>query len=305
MLIHQMAPWVPTFIQACKNNSQPFVPFQLATVDKINGNKPRCRTVVFRDFLFKDKNSNILTFNTDIRSDKIKESILCDELSGSTDFEACFYFHQTWEQFRFSGDCFILSQNELNRLPQEIIKKYGILSPKMCGHNLDELYKYDTNDEPNENGDENENESENYFEDNDVMIDSTEVLSDNSINTNGEIMVLEENPYATNKDWNLEIKRQWSLLSRSTRSQYRKPQPGEPITTETSKKLDKIQRGVDGTKENAGLENFAVVCLCIEEVDYLNLKGPSGAERWKYKRQIEKEYDGQYCFVWEEKEVCP
>lgn len=280
-MIHQMAPWVPTFIQSTKNNTQPFLPFQIATIDELN-NKPRCRTVVFRDFLFKDKKSNVLTFNTDLRSGKIEESFPRG-LESTTPVEACFYFPETMEQYRLSGQCFLVSKKTLN-ISEKIVEKYGIVSPGASGHHKEELYQY-----------EDEVCEEMGFK----------AEKSNRDSDDGEKKQTKEGDVRppTSKEWNMEIRRQWYSLSRTSRSQYRKPDPGKPITSETSKKLDKIQRGVDGTDENAGLENFALVCLCIDKVDYLNLKNGSGGERLIFTRSNEEDSDD--LENWVEEHVCP
>lgn len=286
-----MAPWVPTFIQSTKNNTQPFLPFQLATIDK-KEQKPRCRTVVFRDFLFKDKRTNILTFNTDIRSGKIDESF-DGKLNEPTAVEACFYFPETMEQYRFSGECFIVSEKHLNVLP-ELALHYDILSPSVCGHHKEELYQYEAElDEEEEARQSNPQDGKNSKP------------HDNQSASNSGNRLLEPTDFQppTVKEWNMEVRRQWYSLSRSSRSQYRKPEPGKPITSETSKQLDKIQRGVDGTDENAGLDNFAVVCLCIKQVDYLNLKGGSGGERIIFSRATDEHNMNLEC--WDEEHVCP
>lgn len=240
----EMAPWVPIFIQSCKNNkteSNPFTTFQFATVDKRL--KPRVRTVVFRDFLCGEKKNNILTFNTDLRSEKLNDY--------QSTFEACFYFPVTWEQFRFSGKWFVVGLNQESVNP--------------C------------------------------FKDSDI-------------------------------NWNHEIMRQWNTLSRSSKALYRKPAPGSLLDDSTVKKLDKIQRGVDGAKEDVGLENFAIIGLCIDKVDYLNLKDGLGGVRRVYKRMVsetltnnENDNDSNddddnhinnddsndFGEIWEEKEICP
>ncbi|QLQ80486.1 hypothetical protein HG537_0D04860 [Torulaspora globosa] len=287
-MIHQMAPWVPTFIQSTKNNTQRFLPFQLATIDK-KGQRPRCRTVVFRDFLFKDKRTNILTFNTDIRSGKIEESFGGD-LSNTTPAEACFYFPETMEQYRFSGECFIVSEKHLNVLP-ELARRYGILSPSVCGHHKEDLYQYEAELDEEEEARQNDSRS----------VGNNKTQEDNT-QTNRLLEPTDFQPPST-KEWNMEVRRQWHSISRTSRSQYRKPVPGKPITSETSKQLDKIQRGVDGTSENAGLDNFAVVCLCIEQVDYLNLKGGSGGERAIFSRVSDEHNINIEC--WDEEHVCP
>lgn len=291
-MIHQMAPWVPTFIQSTKNNTQPFLPFQLATLDK-KTNTPRCRTVVFRDFLFKDKRSNVLTFNTDLRSGKMSESFLGD-LKNSTPVEACFYFPETMEQYRFSGECFIVCERHLN-VPSELTLKYGILSPRICGHHKEDVYQYEAEldaEEAARQGLQEEREHvENKQEEPQPPVTGNRLLEPNDFQP------------PTAKEWNMEVRRQWYSNSRSSRSQYRKPEPGQPLTAETSKKLDKIQRGVDGADENVGLDNFAVVCLCIQQVDYLNLKGAGGGERTIFTRVTDNHNASLEC--WDEEHVCP
>lgn len=276
-MIHQMAPWVPTFIQSTKNNTQPFLPFQIATTDELT-NTPRCRTVVFRDFLFKDKKSNVLTFNTDIRSGKIKESFP-NGLDTTAPIEACFYFPETMEQYRLRGSCFLVSKKTSN-ISKKIVEKYGIVSPGVSGHHKEDLYKYE--DEVNEA----------------MGIENTNATTGENNAAKGSVI----RP-PTTTEWQMEIRRQWYSLSRTSRSQYRKPDPGKPITSETSEKLDKIQRGVDGTDENAGLENFALVCLCIDKVDYLNLKNGSGGERLIFTRTADE--DANDLENWIEEHVCP
>lgn len=66
--------------------------FQLATITPEN--RPANRTVVFRGF---DVERDRLKVVTDLRSDKV-----C-HIAHQPWAEACWYFPQTWEQFRLSG----------------------------------------------------------------------------------------------------------------------------------------------------------------------------------------------------------
>ncbi|SMN22491.1 similar to Saccharomyces cerevisiae YGR017W Putative protein of unknown function [Maudiozyma saulgeensis] len=260
---NQMAPWVPLFIQSSNNNKNeknPFTPFQFATVQEGPIGKPTVKTVVFRDFLFHDKCTNVLTFCTDLRNDK-----LCNS---SPYFESCFYFPTTWEQYRFSGQWFILS-----------------------------------------------------------------LESSNHIETTDQFLVQH-----THEEWEDEIMRQWGQMSRGAKSLYRKPAPGSPLSEANRKKLDKIQRGVDGAHDDTGLENFGLVCLLVDKVDYLNLKDGSGGERRLFERctkssssnesnndkndneindddddddddneqeQDDEDEDDDHWAMWKETEVCP
>ncbi|WP_166422755.1 pyridoxamine 5'-phosphate oxidase family protein [Paraglaciecola sp. 20A4] len=69
---------------------------QLATVDRHG--YPHCRTIVFRGF---NEGKNQIYLHTDNRSEKMSH------LTQKSQVEACWYFAQTREQFRFSGymDC--------------------------------------------------------------------------------------------------------------------------------------------------------------------------------------------------------
>lgn len=267
----QMAPWVPLFQQSCKNNlneKHPFTPFQFSTVE-ISTNedgteevKPCVRTVVLRDFLFNDKKTNVLTFNTDLRSGKMN---VHDNQRHF--FESCFYFPGTWEQYRLSGEWFCVSLNGENEIADSKLAKYGILIKEVIRSN-DKTNKITSKTTTN-------------IHTNDV--DDKNNMKEIEKEDEGEITDIIYR-FPESQDWIDEVMREWSSLSRGAKSLYRKPPPGEILTNETSKKLDKIQRGVDGAKEDAGLENFGVMCLCIDKVDYLNLKDGRGGERRVFKR---------------------
>lgn len=298
-----MAPWVPHFLQSLKNHTQPFTPFTFGTVDPVTS-KPRCRTVIFRDFLFHDKRSNVLTFTTDLRGEKVRE--ITNKEGQTAPFEACFYFPDTWEQYRFSGECFVISNKKLPQVKKLYghdqdanTIKYPILSPSVCGH-TEELYKYDQDEDGHKDPDRSIDVS--TFSDEENVSPQLSRMSTRSSNAAPDILTPQDYRPPMSREWNMELMRQWVSLSRSTKSQYRKPDPGTPMTSETSSKLDKIQRGVDGGKENTGLENFGVVCLCVDQVDYLNLKDGKGGERWMFRRLVEDETGLE---VWEEEEVCP
>lgn len=267
-----MAPWVPLFQQSCKNNlndTNPFTPFQFSTseitLDKDQGIeeiRPRVRTVVLRDFLFNDKKTNVLTFHSDLRSEKLKV-----KNNQKQYFESCFYFPSTWEQYRISGEWFNISLNGDNDIDDDKLTKYGIFIKESMGSN---------------------EKNEKLINNNNMINENNEVCNDNGnkLNTDDDRNEITEVVYRFPEcnDWKEEVMRQWNGLSRAAKALYRKPAPGEILTIETSKKLDKIQRGVDGAKEDAGLENFTVVCLLIDQVDYLNLKDGRGGERRIFRR---------------------
>ncbi|KAF3439835.1 hypothetical protein FNV43_RR18113 [Rhamnella rubrinervis] len=88
------APWKQLLLDALDSNAQfkhsSF--FQLATVG-CNG-RPSNRTVVFRGF---QMDSDTIQINTDCRSRKIEELKHCPFA------EICWYFTNSWEQFRING----------------------------------------------------------------------------------------------------------------------------------------------------------------------------------------------------------
>ncbi|KAJ4952146.1 hypothetical protein NE237_028978 [Protea cynaroides] len=87
------APWKQLILKALESNANVNHSFlQLATV-RSNG-RPANRTVVFRGFL---EGSDKIQINTDYRSRKIDEIMHCPFA------EICWYFTDSWEQFRING----------------------------------------------------------------------------------------------------------------------------------------------------------------------------------------------------------
>lgn len=88
------APWKQLLLQALESQShlKHSIYFQLATVGT-NG-RPSNRTVVFRGF---QENTDKIQINSDTRSRKIEELKYCPFS------EICWYFTESWEQFRING----------------------------------------------------------------------------------------------------------------------------------------------------------------------------------------------------------
>ncbi|KAH7578071.1 hypothetical protein ACOSP7_000799 [Xanthoceras sorbifolium] len=88
------APWKQLLLNAFESNShlKHSSYFQLATIGS-NG-RPSNRTVVFRGF---QENSDKILINTDTRTRKI------EELKNCPFAEICWYFTDSWEQFRING----------------------------------------------------------------------------------------------------------------------------------------------------------------------------------------------------------
>ncbi|CAL9052720.1 unnamed protein product [Musa banksii] len=88
------ASWKPLLLRALDSNAhlKHSAFFQLATIGS-NG-RPSNRTVVFRGF---QEDTNVIQINTDRRSAKIEEIKHCHF------GEICWYFTESWEQFRING----------------------------------------------------------------------------------------------------------------------------------------------------------------------------------------------------------
>jgi pyridoxamine 5'-phosphate oxidase len=114
-----LAPWRSLVTSALhRNRSLVYSRYvQLATIRE-NG-LPANRTVVFRGFL---ENSNQLKFITDIRSEK------AEQIQQKSSAEVCWYFPNTREQFRISGELILVSANSHPHLQPARIKMWQELS---------------------------------------------------------------------------------------------------------------------------------------------------------------------------------
>lgn len=119
-----MGTWVPAFSAAVARHleTEPFVTFSFATVDG-KGN-PSVRTCIYRGFVFGDKKTNVLSFTTDSRMEKL------GHVQTNGKFEACFWFPKSNKQFRLSGQARTLTfatTNEINAA----IGEYPLVSPNL------------------------------------------------------------------------------------------------------------------------------------------------------------------------------
>lgn len=295
-----MAPWVPTFnssVQAelvASNNTPPFVSFQFATCD--DQGYPHNRTLVFRGFLFDDKSNNILTFTTDKRMSKYQELINNDK------FEAVFYFAKLKKQFRFRGRARIIDEEYKPLIDLSSIQPKTILQ-KHISRNSDD--SDEDSDAESEDGQlslhvkAHHNKQLNPVSYPVLSPTLNQKLQREKSTTNlsytnlHDLSAIDYYPPQQN-EWEQEITRQWANLLKNLKSTFRKPLPLTPLTADNQKLIDKIARGVDGKKEEAGLTNFAVVALFVDYVDLVELE--------KDRRYIYKK-DGYH--TWSEEEVCP
>ncbi|KAI5949330.1 hypothetical protein KGF54_005565 [Candida jiufengensis] len=257
------APWVP-LLNNCINgeltatdHKPPFTTFQLATIDTKTG-YPKNRTLIYRGWLFDNKSSNILTFTTDKRMEKYQELLVDDKI------EAVFWFSHIRKQIRFRGIAKIIDDEHIPNIDLSHI-----------------------------NGANDNNTNSNIQS---KPIQSSLLSPSTTKNQNSQ----EENHHTENlipptkEEWEQELKRNWEQLSKSMKTSFRKPHPKSEMNDENLKLISKIQRGVDGKKDDDGFKNFVLVGLFINYVDYY--------EQDKDKRFV---YELNDELHWEEKEVCP
>jgi len=111
MVVMSLAPWRTPLARALhRNRSKAYSRYpQLATV-RSNG-RPANRTLVFRDFL---EEKNRLTFVSDQRAQKIQQ------LEENPAAELCWYFTETREQFRLSGEVTIITADTTDPAAQQV-----------------------------------------------------------------------------------------------------------------------------------------------------------------------------------------
>ncbi|CAK9442381.1 uncharacterized protein LODBEIA_P61240 [Lodderomyces beijingensis] len=268
--IHQ-APWVQllnscvTEELAATNHKPPFTSFQLATIDSETG-YPNNRTLIFRGWLFDNKSSNVITFTTDKRMTKYQELLANDKV------DAVFWFSNIRKQVRLRGQAKLLDQDHHPNvyIPENVQAR---------GREAGDVEEGDYNSTPQKQ-----------------QIHTT-LISPNFAAKNSSDATLSPVDLVppTSEEWTQELERHWNSLSKAMKTSFRKPMPKSPINEEDSKLIDKIQRGVDGKKDDDGLKNFAVVAVFVNHVDYF--------EQDKDKRYIyELEEDNH---SWTEQEVCP
>jgi hypothetical protein len=129
----------------------------------------------------------------------------------------------------------------------------------------------------------------------DYPLVSPNVIEQYSSNTDLSHMLPQEPHKPSAEEWEQELTNKWVNLSTKLKSSFRKPEPGSKVTPEKQKLLDSISRGVDGSNEEDGKKNYALVLLLVDKVDYVDLNGHQA--RYIYERYDEDQ--------WSEEEVCP
>lgn len=296
-----MAPWVPSF-NACieaelaaKDYNPLFTLFQYATVDA--DGFPHNRTLVYRGFLFDNKCNNVLTFCTDKRMAKYPEMLQNDK------FEAVFYFEKIKKQFRFRGRARIVDATHNPVLDLTNIQpKHQITNASHDSDSDDEgedLVISVTSSRlsaPSARDTTPQQTVINYPIISPTLLTKLQTESSAVSISYPNLHELSATEFVppTKEEWEGEIQRVWTGLSKTLRLSFRRPAPMTVLDEQSQKLVDKISRGVDGKKEESGLTNFAVVAMFIDYVDYYEME--------KDRRSIYKKDETHH---WSEQEVCP
>lgn len=253
-----MAQWVPLF-DNCLASTPPPHTFTYCTVS--NEGMPRARTCVFRSWLFNDKSTGVLIFTTDRRSYKIED---LDRNDGK--FEACFYFPNERCQFRLSGFSQLLTNTTYpTGFSQNIPPVRPLASPSSSPSSTN-------------------SSNSSYYPLFTPSYDSNKQYEE------GEI------PPPSKEEWVQEYERMWQNTPSHIKSSFRKPTPRTLLTEDARRQIDSINRGVDGSSDESGKDNFVIVCLFVNSVDYY-LDEPTGHKRQIFTRTKNDD--------WIEQDVCP
>lgn len=297
-----MAPWVPAFdaaisAQQAASHSPPFVLFLFATVGRDGG--PRVRTLVYRGYLFNDRQTNVLTFVTDRRMGKYEELLHNDR------FEAVFFFSETRKQFRLRGRARIVDGTHTPVIDTSSIRHRNMSNRMLLGaddsdQEPDELAlsvasTLDAKKTPNNTGaDVQSAPLDHGLLSPSLAASMSEKCASGLSYTNLQGWTESHYTPPSRTEWEHEINRQWGQLSKSMKKSFRKPPPGSPMTESSHKSIDSLSRGVDGKKDEDGLKNFALVALFVDYVDLYELD--------KDRRYV---YERDSLHQWVEHEVCP
>lgn len=291
-------PWVPS-LDMCLVKAPHPITFSFCTISA--SQMPRARTVVFRSWLFDDKSTGVLVFTTDRRSEKIS-----DLKTNNGKYEACFYFNDQnhhSKQFRLSG------------FAQVLHPKYGIYPTMNNSSQISAPFsKYGSSNQNNTRQPSNvasePNEQDEtkfsqyplyspkllklYKEHQKEHIATAPHYPHHQSSGSTSSLLSYPPPGPSIEEWDQEYSRIWDSMSPKAKASFRRPDPGSTLTEDHRRHLDKISRGVDGTGDEAGLDNFAVIVMFVNSADLFfdNLN-----RRSKCFRVEEDE--------WIEEEVCP
>lgn len=320
--MQSLAPWNPSFSSALSTELEKsrFISFNFSNTNEHGW--PSTRTCVFRGFLFNDRSTNVILFTTDKRSAKYRE------LLKDSRFEACFYFTRLNKQFRMRGHARVISDSLYPELHIMERDEEAVMSSAEDDDETIKSRSQSGSGSPITTPTPEQSDATVF----DLFTDNIEQANRKPINDPLEYVVISPSVPEQEKDasftslqdmmqnrhsfqqakkeylqlrlkpptpeeWASERLRCWNMMSRNAKKTFKKPMPGSLLTEEKSKLLDSIDRNVDGTTSSSGYENFAVVCLFVDVVDYLDLGAGGADSRYVYKRLIGDD--------WKEYQVCP
>ncbi|ODQ63354.1 hypothetical protein NADFUDRAFT_84489 [Nadsonia fulvescens var. elongata DSM 6958] len=285
-------------------------PFTFCSINPVN-NSPQARTCMFRGWLFDNHNTGVMIFTTDRRMQKYSQ------LKANSQFESCFYFEELKKQFRMQGFIQFLSLDEFPEFDTELNTPAVTIQPVKSFTNLAGMGSHINSFNRMEKFEPKVSFSPSLAS---ALASTRSTTSVSSVSTDDLAVTKEPFNYPvyspaylnyisgacdatmqrpsmapSEADWTNEYYRVWNSQGSKMKSTFRKPAPKTLLTSEARKKIDSITRGVDGSSDDAGLENFTVVLMFVNQVDYYKLDGIG--RRWIYTRIQDDD--------WKEQEVCP
>lgn len=284
----RLPPWVPAMDTCLSQTSRPHT-FTFCTLSR--DGLPRARTCVFRSWLFNDRSTGVLLFTTDKRSAKMS-----DLTYNQGKFEACFYFPNPGAQFRLAGFAQPLSLHQHPTMAMPAAAPF--LPPPPHFHYMHSQPQLASS--PPSSGDDEDSDHDHwscapkpappthnlpYPLYSPAWKEATSIYA---------AAAEHAPPPPTPDEWRAEYMRIWASMRPEAKASFRRPQPGQPLSPSNSKLIDAISRGVDGSHDERGLDNFIVMVMFVNSVDHLS-------DRLNRRAQ----YDRENIEDWSEQEVCP
>lgn len=314
----RMPPWVPSLDTCLTQAPRPHT-FTFCTIS--SDNRPHARTCVLRSWLFNDRSTGVLVFTTDKRSCKV-----ADLTHNNGNFEACLYFANASKQFRLSGFAQVLSldqypnmtQHQPQMAPIRVNSPPSPVSRPNLNQTQTEQETRGSSDPPPVQQEqrhlrpdtsrnrlpipepETQKAADSWYSSLDskltlpypVYSPAWREANKTDLQTEKDLALPPPSP--TSAEWKQEYLRIWNGMSPAAKASFRRPYPGSIMSPASAKLIDAISRGVDGSSDEAGLENFNVIVMFVNGTDIFADKV---SRRAVYERGTDDD--------WTEQEVCP
>lgn len=180
-------------------------------------------------------------------------------------------------------------------------QSYPIYSPRYLKHYKEQFNHEYTNCLQNSSNPTTHQSNGNYIPSNKSSSpsSSTSIQNNNNnksiqINNDEDDNIPSSPPPPSKSEWNEEYKRIWKSLSIFGKTSFKRPEPGTLLDDDKRRRLDKLSRGVDGSSDDAGIDNFVVIAMFVNDADvFYDLSN----RRCKAKRLSDDD--------WIEEDVCP